>query len=377
MVNIYSKTTYKRRRKESKTKKSYGGRAQPKVHLNKATPVPIPQSQCAPNNMDAKVEPGSCFSTKDIMDIKKAVNERNHRIILTANDAHGIYNQFRVHFGKMCSRGKERCWLKKAGLTETHYKRIFNNLKPEQPDEWKKNPHTWLSNFDIEAVLRDYEWLDEDETKPSDFVLLGPTPINIYDKRHGHCVEDSLCHLKLDHIYNNKPYLGFHGFRGHGPKKTKIGIVFNTDKDNEDGEHWISLFVDLGPQPFILFFDSTGNDPPPEVVKLIADIQKQAMTRLKKRFVMKPSSDVRPKAIIENEVQHQSKNTECGIYALFFLITMLTGRNLLNGRAMTVQQRIDFFTQDVVLEDDFIAKFRDVLFADDDDDVPIIHGGQK
>jgi hypothetical protein len=109
----------------------------------------------------------------------------------------------------------------------------------------------------------------------------------------------------------------------------------------------------------------------------MADIQKQAETRLHKHFIMKPSSDLKTKPIIENEVPHQKKNTECGIYTLFFLITMLTGRSLLTGRPMSVQQRIDFFTQDVVLEDDFIAKFRDVLFADDDDDIPIIRGGNQ
>ena len=50
-----------------------------------------------------------------------------------------------------------------------------------------------------------------------------------------------------------------------------------------------------------------------------------------------------------NDTQHQKKNTECGVYSIFFLTEMIKGKSF-----------IDFV--DNVYEDDYIAKLRDVFW---------------
>ena len=49
-----------------------------------------------------------------------------------------------------------------------------------------------------------------------------------------------------------------------------MGIVFNTDPHYKDGEHWISLFVNLSGShlnnnPGIYYFDSFGRKPPTQI----------------------------------------------------------------------------------------------------------------
>ena len=43
--------------------------------------------------------------------------------------------------------------------------------------------------------------------------------------------------------------------------KKKIGIVFNLDKHDQEGSHWICMYVDLYTDD-IYYFDSYGQKPP-------------------------------------------------------------------------------------------------------------------
>jgi hypothetical protein len=96
---------------------------------------------------------------------------------------------------------------------------------PEKPIEWYDSPNEWLSNFDIADVMRQYE----DET---DFIFFGPTPID-FDERlnYNRCVNQELCSINLRDI-NNK-------------KKNKVGVIFNLDPHTKSGSHWTALFVDM------------------------------------------------------------------------------------------------------------------------------------
>ena len=58
--------------------------------------------------------------------------------------------------------------------------------------------------------------------------------------------------------------------------KNKIAIVFNLDRHDQPGSHWVSLFIDLECK-FIFYFDSAGN-PIPEEIKVLKDrLIKEAM----------------------------------------------------------------------------------------------------
>ena len=94
--------------------------------------------------------------------------------------------------------------------------------------------------------------------------------------------------------------------------KNKIGFVFNTDPHDEDGEHWISLFVNLK-QKEIYFFDSVANKIPREIATLVSNIKKQG-------------NQMVPPILFnfkENTIKHQSGDTECGVYSLYFIINMI------------------------------------------------------
>jgi len=289
-----------------------------------------------------------------MMHVKELVNQAQGRPVITANDPTGVYHQMRVNFAPLCRNQKERCWLKKAGLDPAKYKELFENFKPEQPDEWKTKPNAWLSNTHIEDVLHDFEWIDRDKKIPSDFKMLGPAPID-FDKKVGKsCVDPELCDFDVVQFLKETTY--------KKKQKTKIGIVFNTDPHDQGGEHWISLYVDLD-NLIIMFFDSTGHAAPPEVVELMERIETymHSLENKKNLKVLKPVS----------KMKHQTKNSECGIYTLFFLITMWTGKVEFETVVRPPRERHEIFSQDFLLKDEYIQQYRDVYFDDDDDDEPI------
>jgi thymidylate synthase ThyX len=92
------------------------------------------------------------------------------------------------------------------------------------------------------------------------------------------------------------------------------------------------MFIDIK-EHFIFFFDSAANKTPIEMKRLVKRIMDQGK-QLKKPIYFK---------YYENyPLEHQMGNTECGMYSLFFTITMITGKTddvKFNKR----QEKIDFF----------------------------------
>jgi hypothetical protein len=217
-----------------------------------------------------------------------------------------------------------------AELRENLEKFLF---APSQPAEWKKKPNEWLSNFDIFEVLHQYELTH------STFKAIGPTPID-FDSRpkdeSGKCVWEELCTFQL----NNYLEKG----------KTKLGMVFNLDKHDERGSHWVSLFVDLEDW-FLFYLDSAGNRIPKEIRALVKRIQRQGMSL---------SPPLKFKFYENYPLEHQLGNTECGMYSLYFIITMLTGET--EGRTFrTAREKIEFFKKKRV-PDKYVSKYRKIYF---------------
>lgn len=76
------------------------------------------------------------------------------------------------------------------------------------------------------------------------------------------------------------------------------------------GSHWLTLYVDVNKR-YILFFNSTGDEPTSEIKALIKRIQEQGKTiNLDFKY-------------LENKKEHQQKNTECGIYCLYCITELL------------------------------------------------------
>lgn len=276
---------------------------------------------CNPSNKTDLILPYSCMKKNTIYVIKDAFNQHYTDNQIKSNNPKIIWNELHKKLDQ-CDR--EDCWLdliEDEYLREDMKKQLF---APFQPEEWKTNPTTWLSNHDILKVLEQYEHLHHD------FKFIGPTPIDFNSTPlyyYGKCVCQELCKLNIDKYMSE----GIH----------HVGIVFNLDKHNSSGSHWVSLYMDLKDKD-IYYFDSNGIKPPKEIDELIRNLQKE------KQF----------KAHI-NRFEHQMQNTECGIYSLFFIISMLTEKL---GKKTKKRKEIFEYLQRVRVSDNKMKKLREKYF---------------
>jgi hypothetical protein len=272
---------------------------------------------CSPVSKLHKITPSSCMTPESIMELKKIYNSENPDKQIQTNNVSKIIKQLRERY----SCNADQCWLnqiKNRKLREAIQKKIFI---PEKPKEWKKNSNEWLSNFDILNVLKQYE-----EAYPF-FRFIGPSPID-FDQHINlglDCVEKELCEFDV----NKEKEKGF----------TQIGIIFNLDKHDEPGSHWVSMYIDINGH-CIYFFDSASTDIPSEIQVFV-----QRMIQAHPEF-----------KFISNSVEHQYGNTECGMYSLYFIIQMLYPKN----RPSLFQKR--FNTKKNRITDKDVEQYRDVYF---------------
>jgi Ulp1 family protease len=132
--------------------------------------------------------------------------------------------------------------------------------------------------------------------------------------------------------------------------KRKIGVIFNLDKMEESGSHWVSLFIDLQDE-FIFYFDSNGDKIPKEI-KVFVDRIKSYCGQL--------HSPIHLQEYNNYKVQHQYENTECGMYSLFFIITMLSGK-INNVPVESYEEKIQLFREPRI-PDKYVSDFRKIYF---------------
>jgi hypothetical protein len=254
---------------------------------------------------------------KTIHAIKRAYNKRNISRKIVSSSSQSIYNELSEKLNK-CN--DESCWLQEldGSLRKEIQEKSFT---PYKPVEWEKNPVEWLSNFDILDVLKQYE------EKYSDFKFIGPTPIdfNSTPGNDGKCVWQELCVFQLQKYKE----LGYNN----------IGVIFNLDKHDQSGSHWVSLFISVKDN-FIYYFDSAANEIPLEIKNFVELVSSQSGNKLK--------------FLTNIPHQHQYGNTECGMYSLYFIITMLDD-------TITKKKKINIFSKRR-LNDKFIQSFRNKYF---------------
>ena len=215
----------------------------------------------------------------------------------------GVWEQLRAHIIKHIPlESGEHAWLEQPwvhkALTAEKAEKIKDTLyRPEAPDEWDDNPQTWLSTDEINDALKQYE------IKYPAFKYYGAMPIDFDLKTAtGSCMINSLCQINLAELLKKRV-----------PATDFIGMVFNLDKHNQPGSHWISLFINI-PKREINFWDSFAMSPPAEVGNLIKKVQAQG-NKLGIKFKVQI-----------NKRKHQLKNTECGVYSINFIVEQLEGK---------------------------------------------------
>jgi hypothetical protein len=305
------RTRRRRNRVNNKSSVKYGGG---KIHKKS-------RINCSPKPK-GELNQYSCYTDKSLIKLRDKWNSRHPDSKITTSSPKEIHSKLSKLMKDVCNN--EACWLKQSGaFGNVHEDDLTDSFAPESPPEWKKNPNEWLSSLDIMKVMKQYE-----KAYPC-FDFMGPTPINFDTKRmHGECVWEELCKFNLKNLIDKG--------------KTKIGIIFNTDKDTGPGQHWISLFINIK-KKIIFFFDSVGEPAPRQIMTLVKRIQKQGL-ELEQPIDFKYDSN--------EGIEHQYGNTECGIYSIYFVVHMLEDK------------MSEDYIKTHILKDEYMEKFRHVYFND-------------
>lgn len=250
--------------------------------------------KCAPG---IKFDAGSCITLSLLIEMANAYNKdagdsgiKLYPKLDTLNPRKYkkyLLSEFSKRFGDKCE--SQKCWseqtfadqMKVAARNELQ-KYTF---RPDGPEgKWE-----WLNTLNIDDVMKQSE-----KTYP-EFKFLGTVPID-FDK-----------------------FERF-GFRNLNYKKliesgkTKIGAVFNLDKHNEPGSHWVAMYSDVA-NGKIYFFDSYGTRPDKRIRTFMRRVENFCSTGLGLKNI----------DVDYNKIRHQYGNSECGVYSINFIKRMLRG----------------------------------------------------
>ena len=246
---------------------------------------------CAPKNNNNF----TCFTKKSIIKMLRSWNDfyENDKINFRDNDTlQTLWTNLDNKLKNICN--DEFCWTKQQFM-KNNDKEILDEFRPEMPLNWKSNKNEWLNTLNIEAVMKQYE------KKYDDFIFIGPVPIDFDTELHpGNCVINELCKINLNKLIRNG--------------KKKLGVIFNLDPHDKPGSHWVSMYADFDKLNDIYYFDSYGIKEPTEVTKLMERLKEQNDN------INRVNTNLHT-----NNVRHQFKNSECGVYSMNFILKLLEG----------------------------------------------------
>jgi len=245
------------------------------------------------------------FDKELLENFRKVYNSEHEDKIKDSDD---VWSELKRKMHSKCKTGRVECIV-------AH---LMN--KPKAPQSWMVNPTEWLSSIDIENVEKQYMKLFKK------YKFLGCIPIDFDLKsKSGKCLVNFLCSLKIKDLISQ----GFYQY----------GIVFNTDKHDGPGQHWFALYCDIRPEleyGRVTYFDSYANKPESEIKVLMSrwKTEVDSLNLFKK-----------PLELSRNTTKHQFKDSECGMYSLYFHHCCLL--------EIPMDERIP---------DDVMNKFRQLLF---------------
>ena len=341
---------------------------------------------CSPKNNNLF----TCFSNEDLVKIAKYLQRETGSVIyipseFTTESRKKLWINIKRNIGNLSKCSEDYCMIKNQDIIDILGKAtIEKKFRPEKPANWKNNKTAWLSTVDIRKVMRQYE------EKYPDFKFIGPTPID-FDKRFNkyYCVNNELCNFNLEKllkqgkkrigvVFNLDPHHmrgshwvslfidvntgGSYFFCSYGVKpNNKIQIlmerIFNQgnklikegkiDVNRMSDNHTVArtftvisknkikvvdgkLFV----KNMLLGFGSfNGKDVriDQKTMTKIVDVKKNIVTLeddinigQNKQYNIVAMKSFRP---FYNDTRFQFKNTECGVYSIYFIESFLQGKN--------------------------------------------------
>ena len=284
-----SKKKRKKKRKKTRKKTSKKTSKKPSKKTSKKGVNAYKREQCAQKKKGEYLE-FSCYTPEVLYKMRNIWNKRHPDVQIVSKDLKTIWETLGNHMKNTCDR--EACWINdnlfKDDLEKEKAENIFS---PQSPKSWKTNKNEWLSSVDILNFMKQYE------NAYHCFEFFGPSPID-YDthKAYGECVWEDLCKFNLKDEMK----------RG----KRKMSVIFNLSPHYDSGSHWVALFIDCNLKE-IYYFDSYGDVAPTNIRKFARIVQNQSI-KFGKKY-----------KYFTNKKRHQYKNSECGMYCLYFIIQML------------------------------------------------------
>jgi hypothetical protein len=210
---------------------------------------------------------------------------------------------------------EQTCWLRLSFVKELENEDILENtFRPEGP----KDRYEWLSTNHINDVIEQYHAVKKN------FLFLGAVPYDFED-------------LPVLGISN----IDFKELEEKG--KTEIGMVINLDEHYKSGSHWVGLYINLEKNQ-IYYFDSTGAKPGSRIKKFATRVMrymynkkykekinmKELIQDIKNNKNSKYINNINKFDIRYNDVKHQFKNSECGVYSINFIERLVMGESFDN-----------------------------------------------
>jgi hypothetical protein len=251
--------------------------------------------RCAPSKTFTQ---GSCFTYDNLVSIAEEYNNTYSDKIKISSDKKQLLKDLTHKMRKRYDCSDQLCWMRSKVVKQTKDDDILKNtFRPNGP----KKQFEWLSTTDINKVMEQYEF------KHKDFMFLGALPYDFEELPIYKMNELDLHELKRDKI-------------------SKIGAVINLDTHDMSGSHWVALYIDTLKRA-IYFFDSFGKRPGKRISMFIRKILSHMhnskhfdANEFMSRYQNTDDYDVR-----FNKIQHQFKNSECGVYSMNFIIRLLGG----------------------------------------------------
>lgn len=222
---------------------------------------------CSPNsNKNNKI--GTCFNNEQLVAIAKAYNKYSGSVI----DIHSpnLYFDISKKLNKLCKN--EYCWtdlefIKTIPDRNLRESIIYFTFKPK--GTIKKNE--WLSTNNINEILQQYQ-----DMYKNDFKFLGAQPSDF----------NKIVNLNWKKLKEIK----------------YIAVIFNIDTHDKPGSHWLAVFID-NEKKIVDYFDSLGNQPTKNISSFLKHFKTYTFNI--------------------NEVEYQHGGSQCGIYAINYIIERL------------------------------------------------------
>lgn len=260
--------------------------------LSQIEPGAKEPSTCSPGAFDTYRTKGRCVSDKDIRDIAKTWNKLNPKRSITVRGKSALKSLHNV-LGRDYSAWPEHHIIKRDPTLRS---KVAARFRPKRPPSWRSNPNMWLSTKDIGKVMQQYQ------AKYDDFKFMGVFPRDFATAKgsDGTCIAGKkVCEPPIDHLSS-------YGIR-------HLGMVLNMDRHDQSGSHWVACFVSFDatkPLYGAYYYDSVARPPPPEVATWI----------LKLRDTVRAQEvSTRDFEVAYNRERRQFKNSECGMFAMYFL----------------------------------------------------------